>query len=47
MNGQKKYWIREAYRHLELALIGVHSHKVRKHIESAIEALNKYEKEKK
>ena len=46
MNGEKKYWIREVYRHLELALIGVHNHKVREHIESAIECLNKHEEEK-
>lgn len=46
MNGENKYWIRETYRHLELALIGVQSHKVREHIEDAIECLNQYEKEK-
>ena len=46
MNGQKKYWIREAYRHLELALIGVRNRKVRELIEGAIECLNKHEEKK-
>ena len=46
MDGNKKYWLQEIYRHLELALIGVRE-KTRKHIESAIECLEKYEKENK
>lgn len=44
MNNEKKYWLHEAYRHLELALIGARN-KAREHIESAIECLEKYEKE--
>jgi hypothetical protein len=47
MNNDKKYWIKEAYRHLELALIGAHNHKVREHIDLAIECLNEYCKEEK
>jgi len=42
MNGIKNYWIKEAYRHLELALIGCRK-KTRENIEKAIECLEKYE----
>ncbi len=42
MNGDKKYYLQEAYRHLELALIGVRK-KNRDHINSAIECLEQYE----
>ena len=44
MNGIKNYWIKEAYRHLELALIGCRK-KTREHILSALDALEQYEKE--
>jgi hypothetical protein len=46
MNGDREYWLKEAYRHLEIALIGI-GNKQRKHINMAIEALNKYRKENK
>ena len=46
MNGDKTYWLKEAYRHLQLALIGIRK-KTREHIEAAIECLENYEKEKK
>lgn len=46
MNNNKKYWLKEAYRNLELALIGCRK-KTREHINEAIEALEKYEKENK
>lgn len=46
MNGDPKYHLKEAYRELELALIGCRK-KTREHIEKAIETLKKYEKEKK
>jgi hypothetical protein len=44
MNGDRNYWLKEAYRHLEIALIGI-GDKQRDHIHKAIEALNKYRKE--
>jgi len=44
MNGDKKYWLHEAYRHLYLALIGARKNS-RKHIDAALEALTKFEKE--
>lgn len=46
MNGQKDYYLKEAYRHLGLALIGVRK-STREQIELAIENLKKYEKQKK
>jgi len=44
MNGDTKYWLKEAYRHLGLSLIGS-SGKVRKHIDKALECLERYEKQ--
>lgn len=44
MFNDKEYWLKEAYRHLEIALIGCRT-KTREHIDKAIEALNKYRKE--
>jgi len=44
MDGDKYYWLKEAYRHLEIALIGA-GKKQREHINKAIEALNKFRKE--
>lgn len=43
-NGEKNYYLHEAYRHLELALIGSRK-KTREHIEKALENLEKFEKE--
>jgi len=44
MNGNQKYWLWEAYRHLELALIGIRK-KNREHINAAIDCLERYEQE--
>jgi len=44
MDGDKKYYLQETYRLLELALIGARKSS-RKYIEQAIESLVKYEKE--
>ena len=44
MNGDKDYYLKEAYRHLEIALIGVKKRQ-RDHILAAIECLNKYRNE--
>lgn len=44
MNGDPKYWLKEAYRHIELALIAAQG-KCREQIEKAIECLEKYEKD--
>jgi hypothetical protein len=44
MNGDRDYWLKEAYRHLEIALIGI-GKKQREHILKAIESLNKYRKD--
>lgn len=41
MNGSKEYWLKEVYRHLEIALIGIPDAN-RVHVELAIESLNKY-----
>jgi len=44
MDGEFKYWLKEAYRFLELALIGSRK-KQREFIQKAIECLNNFEKE--
>ena len=44
MNNDHFYWLKEAYRHLELALIAA-SGKSYEHIDKAIECLNKLKKE--
>ena len=44
MNSEKFHWLKETYRHLALALIGSGG-KVRKHIEQALECLEKFETE--
>ena len=46
MNGQKNYFLHEAYRHLGLALVGVREI-TRTQIELAIENLKKYEEQEK
>jgi len=46
MNGIKNYWLHEANRLLELALIAAQG-KSREYINKAIEALEKYEDEQK
>lgn len=46
MNGEKDYYLKEAYRNLELALIGVRDI-TRQHIEAAIENLEKYKEQEK
>jgi len=44
MNGNRQFYFQNAYRELELALIGARE-STRKHIEKAIEYLINYEKE--
>ena len=44
MNGDRKYWLKEAYLNLELALLGVRK-KTRDQINDAIECLEKFEQE--
>ena len=46
MNNEKMYWIYEAVRNLELALIAA-TGKSREYIDKAIECLGNFEKEKK
>jgi hypothetical protein len=45
MNGDSKYWLKEAYRYLALALIGTEG-KAKKMVEKALDCLEKYEAEK-
>jgi len=44
MNNDSKHWLKEAYRHLILAMIGSMG-KSREHIGNAVECLEKYEKQ--